>query len=156
MAAITDPSAIAKSRIAAVASMKREVEHFTNIKKLLEEAQDQFCELICDDDDVGVAYLTLEEAQDLVLNGKATKESHIDEEEAVLVELFAADDVSRTTKAEIYACVSRLQADRRKCEDERQHIDSHGYSGNQNDEDSGCNFDNKNDNKVMDMGFKAG
>ncbi|EDN09487.1 predicted protein [Histoplasma mississippiense (nom. inval.)] len=104
MAAITDPSAIAKSRIAAVASMKREVEHFTNIKKLLEEAQDQFCELICDDDDVGVAYLTLEEAQDLVLNGKATKESHIDEEEAVLVELFAADDVSRTTKAEIYAC----------------------------------------------------
>ncbi|OJD18899.1 hypothetical protein ACJ73_08683 [Blastomyces percursus] len=144
---VTDSSAIAASRIAAVASMKREVEHFTNIKKLLEKAQDQFCELICDDDEVGVAYQTLEEAQDLVLNGKETKESHIDEEEDVLLQFFAADDVSRTIKVEIYACVSRLRADRRKCEDECQHIDSHGYSGNQNDEDSGCNFSNKNENK---------
>ncbi|OAT03536.1 hypothetical protein, variant [Blastomyces gilchristii SLH14081] len=82
---VTDPSGIAASRVAAVASMIREVEHFKALKKLLEKAQDQFFELICANDPVQAAYVTLEEAQDLVLNRKSEKESSLDNEQATLI-----------------------------------------------------------------------
>ncbi|KKZ68767.1 hypothetical protein EMCG_05628 [[Emmonsia] crescens] len=126
---VTDSSAIAAFHIAAVARMELEVEHFKKIKKLLDKVQDQFRELKCDKDEVRVVYQTLKEARDLVLDGKATKESHINEEEPVLVQFFVAEDVSRAIKPEICACINHLRVYRRKCEDETQ--------------DSGCNFDNK-------------
>ncbi|KAL2372016.1 hypothetical protein BDBG_03386 [Blastomyces gilchristii SLH14081] len=115
---VTDSSAIAASRIAAVASMELEIKHFANIKGLLEKAQDKIFKQICDKDEVRATYQTLEKAQNLVLDGKATMESHINEEESVLMQFFAADDISRMIKMEIFACVSRLRADRRKREDE--------------------------------------
>ncbi|KAL2361498.1 hypothetical protein RJZ56_005618 [Blastomyces dermatitidis] len=109
---VTDLSAIAAFHIATVARMELELEDLTKLKKRLEKAQDQFIKLICDDDDVGDAYLTLEEAQDKILKGKETKEIHINEEEAVLMQLFTADDVSRMAKIQICACVQRLRANR--------------------------------------------
>ncbi|PGH33328.1 hypothetical protein GX50_03881 [[Emmonsia] crescens] len=111
---VTDSSAIAASHIAAVASMELEVEHFKKIKKLLDKVQDQFhelkCELKCDKDEVRVFYQTLKEARGLVLDGKATKKSHINEEESVLVQFFITEDVSHTIKSKIYACINHLQA----------------------------------------------
>ncbi|EQL28926.1 hypothetical protein BDFG_08379 [Blastomyces dermatitidis ATCC 26199] len=139
---VTDPSGIAASRVAAVASMIREVEHFKALKKLLEKAQDQFFELICANDPVQAAYVTLEEAQDLVLNRKSEKESSLDNEQATLRQLMNASDVSPAMKHELYVCIQNLRAYRAKCAKE-EYLESFG--GNQSGEDSDSPFDNKND-----------
>ncbi|KKZ68826.1 hypothetical protein EMCG_05591 [[Emmonsia] crescens] len=94
----TDPSGITTCHLLVVEHMIREVEQFKAIKKLLEKIQDQFYEQISEQDATKVrdAYLTLEDAQDLVVNARIAKESYMEEEEEVLGELLAADDVSST------------------------------------------------------------
>ncbi|OJD16113.1 hypothetical protein AJ78_03693 [Emergomyces pasteurianus Ep9510] len=123
----TDPSGMAARHLSVVGRMIGEVEQLKTIKKLLEKTQDQFYEQISEQDATKVrdAYITLEDAQRLVVNGRIARESYMEEEEEVLDELLAADDVSSMIKERIRDCLDCLRAYRSEYEMESQQ--SHGY-----------------------------
>ncbi|EDN11147.1 predicted protein [Histoplasma mississippiense (nom. inval.)] len=123
----TDPSGMATCHLSVVERMIGEVEQFKAIKKLLEKTQDQFYEQISEQDATKVrdAYITLEYAQRLVVDGRIARESYMEEEEEVLDELLAADDVSSMIKERIRDCLDCLRAYRSDYEMESQQ--SHGY-----------------------------
>ncbi|EDN11061.1 predicted protein [Histoplasma mississippiense (nom. inval.)] len=125
--------------IAAMNDRIGDMEHSKLFEKNLGNALDRLSYEICDAgrDDSDITrlqdiYQTLEYSKSKVEDARILKECTMDKTEAVLKKLLTSNDVDVITKAN--ESLMRLQAYRRECEKERQHVESDGScSGEEND-----------------------
>ncbi|PGH33325.1 hypothetical protein GX50_03878 [[Emmonsia] crescens] len=97
-------------------NMEMGVECLKMIRKLLENAQDQLYNRICDEHAIKLQPAHQKLAQNQVLAAISNQECSMNKIQAVLNNLHSASDVDVTVKAKIYECMLRHQTYQSKCD----------------------------------------